>query len=784
MEIHNINGLHRSAICVALALACPGAQVWANPTGGVVVQGSATMVSNGSQLLVHTQNAAGTQQSAINWQSFSIPAGSTTYFQQPSATSTVINRVVTATPSLIYGTLGSNGQVVLVNQSGITLGAGALVDTAGFTASALRMTDADALSGRMRFGDGSQADGALSVAGSILARSGDVVLIGARVDTSREALVQAPNGSTLLAAGQQVEITGRGLEGIRLQVQAPTDAAVNLGTLQGDAVGMFASTLRHSGVAQAHAVTVDGGRVYLKASDLLQVDGQVQARALAGRGGSIQATAGQVAVGATAVLDANGVAGGGEVLVGGGYQGRDARLANARTTQVAAGALLSADATDRGDGGTVVVWADGSTFYAGALSARGGDQGGNGGRAEVSGKQYLAFQGTADLRAPSGQRGQLLLDPVTLNIVADGYGTSVTSPNPYVDPNYGGSVSALTASSIGNLLASADVTLAASGDIGLQESISKVADTSVPTGATTLKLVAGGNFTSSGNYSISGTDSTRPLNVVIEAQGAINGGSVQWDLYGGNLQATAKTGALALGSVRAQRLALDAAGTVSLASSGNYVNSLKVSSGGNSGFTFYNHNIEIPGDMTLEALSVGGGNVLIDNYGGISTTGAVAATGGTLSITAHSPVIVSSNLSASGSISLSASTDITLHAGYSIRSSGGSVSLTATNNIQQYGYVYGATGVTASATNGTISFGLTGYSGGSPLNYSQSGGSVFVPQVPLIVTTTSALGDPLASPIDDTLAAGDSTLLAGNDPFDPKNRDAEGLTVEGELCVP
>ena len=78
------------------------------------------------QLNVTTQNGSGTKHSAINWQSFSLPAG--------SSTSTVINRVVTNAPSSIFGSLSSNGRVVLVNQSGIAVGAGALIDTAGFTA--------------------------------------------------------------------------------------------------------------------------------------------------------------------------------------------------------------------------------------------------------------------------------------------------------------------------------------------------------------------------------------------------------------------------------------------------------------------------------------------------------------------------------------------------------------------------------------------------------------------------------------------------------------------------
>jgi hypothetical protein len=36
-------------------------------------------------------------------------------------------------------------------------------------------------------------------------------------------VIQSPGGATVLAAGQKVEVTGRGLEGIHLQLQAPQD---------------------------------------------------------------------------------------------------------------------------------------------------------------------------------------------------------------------------------------------------------------------------------------------------------------------------------------------------------------------------------------------------------------------------------------------------------------------------------------------------------------------------------------------------------------------------------
>jgi filamentous hemagglutinin family protein len=271
------NTTHRfTLLALAAALAGHG-MASAQPAGATVIHGQASFASQGKQLTVTTRNGAGTQHSAINWQSFSIPQGSITRFDQPDAASTSINRVLGNDPSKILGTLSSNGKLVLVNPAGITVGRGAAVDTAGFTASTLRMADADALAGRMRF-EGSLAGASLDVDGLVMAKLGDVVLISPRVAVGANALVHAPDGAVVLAAGQKVELTGRGLEGIRMLVTAPTDSALNFGALQGDAVGMFAATLRHSGLIRAEGAEIDGNKLRLVATVASTVDGAIHLR--------------------------------------------------------------------------------------------------------------------------------------------------------------------------------------------------------------------------------------------------------------------------------------------------------------------------------------------------------------------------------------------------------------------------------------------------------------------------------------------------------------------------
>ena len=63
----------------------------------------------------------------------------------------------------ILGALQSNGRVFLINPNGITIGAGASIDVAGFVASTLNMSDGDFIAGRMRFSQGHTAAGAVVI---------------------------------------------------------------------------------------------------------------------------------------------------------------------------------------------------------------------------------------------------------------------------------------------------------------------------------------------------------------------------------------------------------------------------------------------------------------------------------------------------------------------------------------------------------------------------------------------------------------------------------------------
>lgn len=709
--------LRLGALSLAIAVgwtAAPSVAL-ANPEGGVAIVGTANMASTGNRLVVTTQNGAGTNYSAINWQSFSIPAGSTTHFQQPNAASTSINRVVTNTPSQLFGTLSSNGNLVLVNQAGIAVGSGAVVDTAGFTASSLRMSDADALAGRLRFGDDSTATSGVSVQGRILARSGDVVLIGSSVNTGSEALIEAPNGSTILAAGQKVELTGRGLEGIYLQVQAPTDSAVNLGTLKAGAVGVFAGTLRHSGVIQATTATLEGGKVVLKAAGDTYVsdDARIDASSAAGKGGSVAILGNRVAVTDRAVVDVSGATGGGEILVGGDYQGKNAQVPNSTATYVGKDTQLLANAGSTGDGGKVIVWSDGATRAFGTLSAKAGATGGNGGLVETSG-HWLDVQGIkVDASAAKGKAGQWLLDPYDITVTTSAATITPTVGPPDVFASGVGASNVLNTDIQSRLNAGTSVTLqttalgGGNGDITVSADVTKSAG-----GAATLILQAHGDIVIAANKSIS--SSMGALNVVLNSDSDVSGsGAIVMNSgssivsNGGNI--TLGGGSNPLTTAAVGNASYNSGVTLASATLNAGAGNIRIRGQGIAGAASSNSGVDIKFSSSLLTTS---GNITVDGTGGASA-GAYSSK--------HGVHVKDSTIqTASGAIAFTG-TGGTNGTGSNIGVylEGGAVKATSSGSVA-------ITGNGGAGSTGGLNYGVFLEGGTAGLNVSSVNGSVFI----------------------------------------------------------
>ncbi|MGZ5050923.1 MAG: MBG domain-containing protein [Methylobacter sp.] len=386
----------------------------------------------------------------INWQNFSIAQNELTRFVQENGQSAVLNRIIGQNPSEILGQLASNGKVFLINPNGIVFGAGATVDTQGLIASSLNLSDQDFLNGNYHFIAGSSAGNIVNEGIIRAGKDGNVILIAPQIQNN--GIIKSDGGSITLAAGQELTITNLDNPDIRFQIQAPTDSALNLGKLlaDGGAVNVFASTIKHSGEISADSVEVDAqgnirlvaqhdvtltadskisannsqgdaGTVHIESkTGTTLAQGTIEAQATqSGKGGKIDLLGEQVGVLDKAKIDASGENGGGQVLVGGDYQGKNAAVHNAKANYIGQETTIKADAKTHGDGGKVVAWSDNTTRAYGNISARGGQQGGDGGLVEVSGKQHLTYQAHTDTQAPQGKTGTLLLDPTNIWIDTD-----------------------------------------------------------------------------------------------------------------------------------------------------------------------------------------------------------------------------------------------------------------------------------------------------------------------------------------------------------------------------
>ncbi|HEU0202426.1 MAG TPA: filamentous hemagglutinin N-terminal domain-containing protein [Burkholderiaceae bacterium] len=428
---------------VALGMACGPAL--AAPQGGQVAGGQAAITQSGA----HTQVNQASQRAIINWQSFGLRAGESIDFNQPNAAAAILNRVTGHDASAIFGRMTANGQVFLVNPNGVLFGRGAEVNVGSLLATTSNIRDADFMAGRLEFREPGRPGATVRNEGTItVAQGGFAALVAPQA--ANAGVITARLGKVALAAGDAFVLDLYGDALVNLVVDAATLSALTDANGQplaarvdhtgnifadGGRVELTAATVKRlvdnvinvSGAIRAHSLAEAGGVVSLRgdAHTRLEVAGSIDVAGRNARGGRIEATAGNVLLAAGAHLDASGDAGGGRVLIGGDWQG-GGTLPNAHETRVERGARVDASARATGDGGTVVVWAQGDTRFEGAVAARGGALGGNGGQVEVSGKARLGFDGVVDAAAPQGRAGTLLLDPT--NLVIDGAGGSDALP--------------------------------------------------------------------------------------------------------------------------------------------------------------------------------------------------------------------------------------------------------------------------------------------------------------------------------------------------------------------
>jgi filamentous hemagglutinin family protein len=663
-----------------LPAALSHAQVQVLPTGATVVQGQATIATQGNQMTIHNSANA-----VLNWQSFSIGAGQSVRFEQPSTSSQVLNRVMGRDASQIAGQLSSNGGVWLLNPYGVLFGPQSRVDVAGLVASTLNISNADWQARRFSL-TGGEAAGPLVNQGQLRAGSGGhVLLLGGKPGVRNEGLIDAPGGQVLLAAGASIDLADSQTPQLGVRISAPAGEALNLGQVlaSGGHISLQAAMVNQQGIVRADSLqSGPGGSVHLAASqdltlsagsqtsaggdsggrvvlqgDTTLVSGAVSVEGRQQGGGTVHVLGRQVGLLDGADVNANGHSQGGTILVGGGVQGKDASVPNARATYMAAGATVRADGGPTGDGGQIVLWADDTTRAYGSLSARAGAAGGHGGLIETSGGWLDARPRSVRTDAPRGRAGEWLLDPNDI-FISDG---SFFDTNISAGPNFLSTDDAaqLTLDTILSALASGSsvtVTTASAGANTEQGNITVSGNLSVsPSTSVTLTLNAARHIDLSG-FSLDA--SSAPLNVVLNAG---TGGA-------GGIQVSGSTidvgGSLSFGGAS---LACGSAGCAPFAGATGTVDP-----GRGYGISISNS------DLTANTITLRGASAIDGQaHGGVSITGGSVLTASVIDITGWTgsqALDDQSGVQVTGGSSLSASNRITINGTSRVSGPGGAAS--------------------------------------------------------------------------------------------------------------
>lgn len=389
------------------------------------------ITTTGNQIDIQGGSLAG-QNLIQSFEKFGLTAGETANFLTDANIQNVLGRVVGGEASLIDGRLqisGSNANLYLLNPAGVVFGSNASLNLpASFSASTANSIDfangSFSALGDVNLSALTSDPTGLSFAGSngsIVNAAELAVAEGQSLSLTGDSVV---NRGSLSAPGGDINVAAiAGTQKVRISANGSVlGLGVAVDDLQQNSAASLVELVAGASDSVATGVVVaEDGSIRLGGSDLAVPVNSGTAVAsgelsVAGEtGGTIQVLGDQVAL-VDAQLDASGQSQGGTVLVGGNFQG-NGPLPNAQQTFVGLDSQILANGS-AGDGGRVIVWADGSTQFYGQIAAQAGQAQGDGGFVEVSGKDDLVYRGNVNTSAPSGTTGTLLLDPTDITITA------------------------------------------------------------------------------------------------------------------------------------------------------------------------------------------------------------------------------------------------------------------------------------------------------------------------------------------------------------------------------
>jgi filamentous hemagglutinin family protein len=463
----------------------------------------------------------------VNYNSFNVGSQAQVNFNLPNAQSAILNRVTGGIPSEIYGKITSNGNVFLTNPSGIIFGPGSQVNVGGLVASTLGMTDNDFIRENYLFSQ-SQNSGIINQ-GELTANQ--IALIGSKIDN--QGTIKGQN--VYLLAGK--EVTLRTADGVILEgkvTKALENSAEDLiknsgritstgGLVKAQAElenNAYFMAVNNTGIIEAEGIVNNGGEIEIISSTGTVVNsGSITANSEQAEGGKIILAGNKTALLDGSEITANGQTKGGEVYIGGGFQGEALELNDGSLAPESNRTFVGQNSNIEANGGKgkVIVWANGDTRYFGSIEAL------NEGFVEVSGKAYLDFNGAVNTGG-----GTLLLDPTDITISTSASSGTMSGSSPFEDLASGTSnlnVGVLNAALVnGDVIVTTTSLQSSAGDLTVDATVTGANAISWGNGSS-LTLLANNDITILGQIISTGTGG-----VTLTANSdSLGGGSLVFD---------------------------------------------------------------------------------------------------------------------------------------------------------------------------------------------------------------------------------------------------------------
>ncbi|ROS04548.1 filamentous hemagglutinin family protein, partial [Sinobacterium caligoides] len=249
----------------------------AAPTGGVVVEGTATITPDNLKVIQTTPEAR------INWADFSVGLNQDMVFEQPTASSITVNNVTSSSPSNIFGSIEANGKIVIVNSNGIIFHPQSTVNVGAIVASTLALDslDFDAKTMTVKEGGGNtlRLEGSINAASSAHFISNHIVNSGSigSGDTSvgaRYISLNATNAATITFdqdgyIGVSVDSDGlldKDLTNENLISNSGDIQATHIVLKANESSALFDNAVNNTGLIKATGISTSNGTIRLSSN--------------------------------------------------------------------------------------------------------------------------------------------------------------------------------------------------------------------------------------------------------------------------------------------------------------------------------------------------------------------------------------------------------------------------------------------------------------------------------------------------------------------------------------